>query len=171
LKFIYKPEDAAEQTWDFDPAKLHDVEAIEIEKRTGLTYSEFGIQFMKGSILARKALLFVLMKRRAPTLRWEELQFAVGEVDVDFDPVEKRQILVELQKKAAAEGLDPDEQQVMDTYLAEGIGTDADPKSPTADSAEAASRGKNNGSKNNKGDSRKLVALPANGGDATMSAT
>jgi len=128
VKFIYKPEGADAREWDFDPAKLHDVEAIEIEKRTGMTYVEFGQQFMKGSILARKALLFVLLKRTTPTLRWDAVQFTVGEIDVDFDTDEKAQIVEALQKKAIDEGLDPDEQQVLDAYALEGIEAASDPK-------------------------------------------
>jgi len=128
VKFIYKPVDGDAHEWDFDPAKLHDVEAIEIEKRTGVTYVEFGQQFMKGSILARKALLFVLLKRTTPTLRWDAVQFTVGEIDVDFDAEEKAQIVEALQKKAIDEGLDPDEQQVLDAYALEGIEAASDPK-------------------------------------------
>jgi hypothetical protein len=139
VKFIYKPENADSHEWDFDPAKLHDVEAIEIEKRTGMTYVEFGQQFMKGSILARKALLYVLLKRTTPTLQWADLRFTVGEVDVDFDAVEKTQIVEALQKKAASEGLDADEQQVLDTYALEGIEAASDPKdSPLVSDSEPA---------------------------------
>jgi hypothetical protein len=129
VKFIYKPEGTDSHEWDFDPAKLHDVEAIEIEKRTGMTYGEFGQQFMKGSILARKALLFVLLKRATPTLRWNEVQFTVGEIDVDFDAEEKAQIVEALHKKAIDEGLDTDEQQMLDAFQLDGIeAATSDPK-------------------------------------------
>jgi hypothetical protein len=128
LKVIYTPEGADPREWDFDPGKMHDVEAIEIEKRTGLTYVEFGERFLKGSILARKALLFVLMKRTIPTLKWDELQFTISEVEVNFDAEEKAQIVGALQKKASDEGLEPEEKQVLDGFLAEGIEGSTDPK-------------------------------------------
>jgi hypothetical protein len=121
LKVIYTPEGADPREWDFDPGKMHDVEAIEIEKRTGLTYAEFGERFLKGSILAKKALLFVLMRRSIPTLKWDELQFTVEEVNVEFDADEKTKMVDALQKKASDEGLEPEEKQVLDSFLAEGV--------------------------------------------------
>jgi hypothetical protein len=53
--------------------------------------------------------------------------------------VEKTQIVEALQKKAASEGLDADEQQVLDTYALEGIEAATYPKdSPLVSDSEPA---------------------------------
>ena len=89
MLIIYRPDGAPEQTWEFDPQELLDVEATAIERVTGWTYGEFGEQFIKGSILARKALLWVLRKRTEPTLKFRDVAFRVRELDWKLDADER----------------------------------------------------------------------------------
>lgn len=118
MRLIYSPEGAEPQSWDFEPRKIMNPEAELIERYTGWTFEEFGQQFLKGSTLARHALLYVMLKRKTPGLRFEEVQFAMGEVDVVFGDEEMRAFRAALEEKRDSVGLDDKEQAALDELVA-----------------------------------------------------
>lgn len=92
MLLIYRPEGATERRWTFTPEKLLSSEAEAIEKVTGFTYEEFGQQLIKGSASARRALLWVYLKREDPPLRHSQIDVPVGSVSVDYEPHELKAI-------------------------------------------------------------------------------
>jgi hypothetical protein len=85
LLLIYRPEGADERRWTFQPEKLLSSEAEAIEKSTGMTYQEFGQALIKGSAAARRALLWVYLKREDAPLRFNQVDVPVGAISLDYE--------------------------------------------------------------------------------------
>jgi hypothetical protein len=115
MQFVYAPEGADPRKWDFDPAKLMSPEIEVIERNTGMPYLEWVEQVGRGSVSAIHGLLFVLLKREAPTLKWGDVQFCMADVAWEYSDDETRAIVKTLEEKAAGDGLDENEA----AYLAE----------------------------------------------------
>jgi hypothetical protein len=118
VKFIYKPEGAKPREWPFDPAKLMSPEIEAIERHTGFTFQGWAEAIGNGSFIAIHGLLYVMLKREAPTLRWDDVQFSASEIDMVMEAAEKAALLYELQRR---DDLSRAEQEVMDDLIAEGI--------------------------------------------------
>lgn len=99
--FIYSPEDGEPQEWWFDPQKVRAQEAEAIEKRTGWDWAEFGVHLLKGSALARRALLWTYLRRTHHILRFEDVDFALGEVTVEYSKEELENIREQTDKADA----------------------------------------------------------------------
>lgn len=103
MKFIYKPEGANPQSWDFEPNKLMSPEVEAIERNTGLTFMEWVMALEKGSFNAFHGLLYVMLKRTTPTLKWTDVQFCMDDVGWDLD-VADMEAMIEMLEKKAREG-------------------------------------------------------------------
>ena len=114
MKLIYRPEGGEEQTWVFRPEKLRSVEAEAIERVTDWTYDEFASAFLRDSIRARRALLWILRKRSTPTLRFVDVDFAIDELQVRFDDEELAQMAARRDELAQ----DDPTREVLDDLLA-----------------------------------------------------
>ena len=88
----YTPEGEEAQQWPVKLDKLMSSEAEAIEKVTGLTYEEFSLALVKGSITARRALLWVMLKRTSPTLRHGHIDPPINSIVLEFEPDEWRDI-------------------------------------------------------------------------------
>jgi hypothetical protein len=119
MQFRYTPEGADTMVFEYDPKKLLSPEAEKVETLTGWSYAEFGQQLLTGSMKAYHALLYVFLKRSDPTLKYDQVVFSFGEIDLAFDDQETELMIEELQRHAAEEGLDDDTQAVLDGLLAE----------------------------------------------------
>jgi hypothetical protein len=87
LNLIRLKVDGTEYEYDLD--KMLNVEAIAIERATGMTYPQFGAQFYTGSVLAITALIWVIRKRQDPKLRFDEVVFEVATFEsLDDEPTE-----------------------------------------------------------------------------------
>jgi hypothetical protein len=87
----YSPEDGDVQEFEFLPAKLLSPEAEAIEAVGGAawdTFEQFGEKFLRGSIRAYRAALWVMLKRQNPKLRFQDLTFKIGEVTVNYTKTE-----------------------------------------------------------------------------------
>jgi hypothetical protein len=84
MKFVYAPEGAEPKKWDYNPNRMMSPEAEAIERHTGMTFGEFLQKCGQGSFLAIHGLLYVMLKREYPTLKFDEVQFCLD--DVDFEP-------------------------------------------------------------------------------------
>jgi hypothetical protein len=113
MKFIYSPEGADVETWDYEPDKLMSPEAEAIERVTGMTFGEWKNAVLRDSMRAIRALLWVYLKRTRPTLKFDEVQFSMAEVALEMDDDEKRQII------EAADKMIADGEEVSDEQLAE----------------------------------------------------
>ncbi len=135
MKFVYKPEGAAPQAWDFDPTKLMSPEVEVIERHTGFTFMEWVEALGRGSFGAFHGLLFVMLKRSRPTLKWDEVQFCMADVGWDLDVDDMREQIGNLEDKAKTPaGLLDNEADLLESLrkqLAEAEGEGAVPLEPT----------------------------------------
>lgn len=97
MNITYKPEGGTEQSWVFKPAKVRQSEAEVIEARAGCDWDTFITKVQEGASRARRVLLWHLMRREHPTLRYEDTpDFLVGELVVQFDADELRNFITAL---------------------------------------------------------------------------
>ncbi|MBP9918713.1 MAG: hypothetical protein KBF43_09020 [Dermatophilaceae bacterium] len=130
MRLTYQPEGVDARSWDFTFGGLFSHEAEAMERQTGLSIQQLGTLLRQGSALAVHALLWVLMRRDADkrTLKFDELQFRLGEVTLDLDDEEKRRALEQIDDQiAAGEDVDADLLAARDE-LAKQL--DVDPKDP-----------------------------------------
>lgn len=99
MYLVYQPEGTEEpQRWSYDPKRLMSADRETIEKRTGRPYQEAITEIFKGGSLARRALLFVFLRRSHKGLRWEDVDFAWDELSLQFSRQEYQQILAETEE-------------------------------------------------------------------------
>lgn len=132
MLLTYRPEGADERSWTFTPERLLSSEAEAIEKVTKMTYAEFGQALVKGSMTARRALLWVFLKREEPNLRHSQVDIPTGSVSVDYEPHELRAI-----RDALADNRDLSDEErdaalsALDELIADEV--DEAPKAPVSD--------------------------------------
>ena len=93
MRLVYQPEGSSEpQKWEISLGKFRSLEVEQIEKLTGMDYgNEFKARLMKGNALARRALLFVLLRRQHPTTKFMDVDFADDELQLEMDLEELRE--------------------------------------------------------------------------------
>lgn len=84
--FTYHPEGQDEpQTWELDLGKIRSQEMEAIEKRTDMRFgTEFRQALMMAGASARRAMLWTLLRRTHHILRYEDVDFADGEVKLEM---------------------------------------------------------------------------------------
>jgi hypothetical protein len=75
------------EEYRYDPKKFLTAEAIAAEKITGMSWVQIVVGSQTGYVTAIAAVLWLLKKRANPKLKFAEVQFNTGEVEV-FDPDE-----------------------------------------------------------------------------------
>lgn len=75
--------------YEFDSEKLMLSEARSIEKVCGCTFQEWSERLQSGSMEALAALVWIVQKRENPELRFSEVDFAIGSVEIDEDEVDE----------------------------------------------------------------------------------
>lgn len=113
---IYKPVDSEAQEWWFDPQGMRAREAEAIEKRTGWDWSEFAVHLIAGSVLARRALLWTFQRRVHPALRFEDVDFAMSELTVEYDRAEMQRLRDAMDSQ---DGVTAEQLAAMDAQVAE----------------------------------------------------
>lgn len=94
----YTPDEGERREWEYKSADLPSGEAEDIEEAVGTTFDEWQASLLQGGAKARRALLWVLLKRDQAGLKFGDVSFRMGQLSVDFDREEKRQIRGELEK-------------------------------------------------------------------------
>lgn len=82
---VYRPEGADERRWAYRPEKMLTSEAEVIERTTGWTYQEFGEKLVRGSVQARRTLLWVYLKRGEPTLKVTQVDVPAGSIQMEYE--------------------------------------------------------------------------------------
>jgi hypothetical protein len=107
---IYQPVDGERQEFEYHPNELlsFDAEAIEdVGGPTWGTYEEFGEKLIGGNLKARRAVLWVMLRRQNPRLRFVDLVVRADEVKIASDADDIRVYLAQddltEQERAAAE--------------------------------------------------------------------
>lgn len=138
MRFVYKPEGAEPKSWEFNPNKLMNVEAETIEKHTGMTFGDWTQKVRGGSILAIHGLLYVMLKRSTPTLRWDDVQFCIDDIDFEIDDDDAEKAIANLEREQAESGLSEEDAELLhslrsqrDAKASESEGED-DPKETPA---------------------------------------
>jgi hypothetical protein len=121
MQFVYQPEGADPIKWDFDPTRLMNVEVETIERHTGLTFAAWLEAVGNSSALAIHGLLYVLLKRREPTLKWDAVQFTMGEVTFELDDDERADLVKVLEDKVSAGEANESEKAALQQFYAEGV--------------------------------------------------
>lgn len=94
MYLVYQPEGSDEpQRWPYNPRKLMSAEREAIEKRTGTPFAEFTQAVLKGSSVARRALLWVMLKRDHPTMKYDDVDFAWDELKLEYSKQEYAQMM------------------------------------------------------------------------------
>ncbi|WP_329187051.1 hypothetical protein [Actinacidiphila glaucinigra] len=85
---IYTPEDGEPQRFRYVPQKLMTAEREALERRSGQDFADFTKGVLNGNAVCRRALLWVLLKRQHPTLRYEDVDFAWDELELQYSKQE-----------------------------------------------------------------------------------
>ncbi|MFF5004687.1 hypothetical protein ACFY3G_17875 [Streptomyces phaeochromogenes] len=141
---VYSPEGGDTHRWDLKEIRIMAVEAEEVERVTDLDWAAARAKIVKGSMLALRAVAWVLLKRAQPTLRYGQFQPAAAELDFAYSPAERAAIRANIE---ADPDLTEDERAAIladfgeaDAVLDVEETPDAeDPESVPKDSAAAAS--------------------------------
>lgn len=129
--FVYKPEGVEPLRWEFEPQKLMSPESEAIEKLTRMTFTEWLDAVARNSVTAIHALLYVLLKRKEPTLAYADVQFSMSEIAFEYDDDEKKTIRDSLIAEAARRELRADEAAFLDVLTKElPAGSDPEPDGP-----------------------------------------
>jgi hypothetical protein len=131
----YAPEGAEPQQWTFRPGELESHEAEAIEEVGGAawaSYFEFGQKILNGSAKAQRAILWTMLRRAQPKLRFDEVSYRQDEVFVGYEPAE----VVNLRAALAAPDTEiPDDQRAALLEAIDLATYEAD--MPVADAGEA----------------------------------
>lgn len=102
----YKPEDNPEdvKSWVFKPGRVRQSEAAVIEKVYGQNWDQFCAEAQAGSIRARRVLLWHLMRRDHPVLRFEDVpDIYTDELLVEHSVEELRVVRERVEKSGLSE--------------------------------------------------------------------
>jgi hypothetical protein len=140
----YTPAGETPREWVFKPGDMLNRESEQIEKVTGLTWEEFLQQLQKGLTMARRALLWTLLRRDHPVLRFSDIEFRQGELAVDYDRGELEEMRAGLlepgaQARAEKSGQDLDAMLAAVEAQMEKAREDPAPKAPANSNVSATS--------------------------------
>lgn len=100
MYLVYRPEGAEEpQRFKYLPRRLMSGDREMLERRTDRNYSEFTKDVVAGNSLCRRALLFMFLRREHKGLRFEDVDFAWDELELEYSKGELQQM-----REAVAEG-------------------------------------------------------------------
>ncbi len=71
-----------DESYEFDFASPSNREVMQIERVFDGTFKEFGVALRNGSVTALTCLVYVLEKRTNPALRFDDVEFSIGEFSV-----------------------------------------------------------------------------------------
>ncbi|MBL7624680.1 MULTISPECIES: hypothetical protein [unclassified Frankia] len=94
-----------------------------IERRFGGTYGAWAKAVVEGSSLARRILLWVLLKRTHPTVKYDDVDFAWDELRVEHSRQELGEIRDKLSERFSGQDL-LDAQAFIDADIAAAIDDD-----------------------------------------------
>src|SRR5437879_3742757 len=94
----YAPSGGETSEWTYKAEDLPSSDAEDIEDAMGVTFDEYQVKLMTGGAKARRALLWVLLRRENKILKFENVSFKMGELSVDFDAEELGRIKDAIQK-------------------------------------------------------------------------
>lgn len=126
MRIIYAPTDGEKHEWIWKPALAPSSEAEALEEVTDWPFPEFLTRFIAGSTRARRALLWVLLRRDHPRLQFEQVRFTMGELadEYDDDEVAAARAALDEQGSNPDDPLDDAARQRLAEVLAADAGTE-----------------------------------------------
>lgn len=126
-QITYKPEGADPRTWEVQFSKLLTSEVSAIQKASGLRYGQFEEEFFAENGDLLRALVWVFLKRSAPTLTLAQVDPSMNEIALDLTGEEKARLRDELvRRRSAGESLD-EQEAVFLAELEKEIGPHVEP--------------------------------------------
>lgn len=103
-RIVYTPEGGSKRTWTVDMDNPAWDLTYGTETATGWPWGEFGMKLSMGSVVALRAMIWVLRKRDEPKLAIDSVQVLFNEVDIEDveDPAGAAPEAVEDPKEAQA---------------------------------------------------------------------
>lgn len=89
---VYAPEGGEVHRWDLKEIRIMATEAEAVERVTDLDWAAARAKIVKGSMLALRAVAWVLLKREQPTLRYTQFEPAAAELDFEYSAAERAAI-------------------------------------------------------------------------------
>jgi hypothetical protein len=128
MLIVYTPEGEERREFEFDPDNAWSFEAELIESVGRPTWVSFEADYLDllraGNFKARRALLWVLLKREKPELRFVDLVVKVNEVRLGMDKAER----AELRKQLESEDLSAADREAIQEALADFADEDLEPE-------------------------------------------
>jgi hypothetical protein len=98
---VYQPQGGDAHRWDLTEIRILATEAEAVERVTDLDWQAARAKVVRGSMLALRAVAWVLMKRTDTTLRYGQFSPAADELSWEYSQAERAEI-----RKAVAENAD-----------------------------------------------------------------
>ncbi|MFC6017213.1 hypothetical protein ACFP2T_13475 [Plantactinospora solaniradicis] len=129
MQVTYKPEDGGVQSWEFLPGRVRSMEAALVEKTYGKPWEQFCAEVQSGSMKARRALLWHLMRRDHPTTRMEDVpDFYADEVVIEHSLTELLDVRDTLSKADLPEAERTQALAMLDVDIAKAEARGAEPE-------------------------------------------
>jgi len=90
---VYTPDGSDAQRLPYTPRRMLSPEMEAVERVTSRPFSQFTADVLEGSALCRRALLWVLLKRQHPTLKFADVSFAWDELRLEYSRQEYEQFI------------------------------------------------------------------------------
>lgn len=88
MYLVYKPDGGEEQRFPYKPQKLMSAEREALERRSRMDFADFTKGVLNGNAVCRRALLWVLLKREHPVLKYEDVDFSWDELRLEYSKQE-----------------------------------------------------------------------------------
>jgi hypothetical protein len=85
---VYTPDGSEEQRFSYKPQKLMSAEREALERRSRMDFADFTKGVLNGNAVCRRALLWVMLKREHPPLKYEDVDFAWDELRLEYSKQE-----------------------------------------------------------------------------------
>jgi hypothetical protein len=116
----YKPDDQEPRSWTFNPGRVRLSEAAAVEKQYGSAWEQFAAEVQAGSAKARRVLLWFLMRRDHPTLRFEDTpDLYLDELVLEHSLDELRMVRDRVAKAGLSESEESTALSILDDQIAQ----------------------------------------------------
>lgn len=135
MKLVYTPDGEPAQTWVYKPGKVRAGDAELLERRVSMPWGDFNQALARGSILCRRALLWYFLRQTHPTIRFEDVDFALDELKLEFDREEMAAIREQVATTKLPEGTPEELRDVMLAELDKQVDLAPEPEGKASASA------------------------------------
>lgn len=103
MRVTYQPDGADPKVWTgVRRGRIMSSEAEAMERHTGKDFGDLWDALERDNMQSVHALLYVLLKRTIPTLKWDEVQFCLDEITMEFETDEKARLRELIEGRLAA---------------------------------------------------------------------